>query len=189
MASALSPLALAAIGLLVERPMHPYEMFQLLLERRDGHLMKVRAGSLYHAVERLHRDGLVDVVGTDRAGNRPERTTYALTDDGRAALHASVTEMLRTPVNEFPRFPIALSEAHNLPLDEALDLFEHRRTALDAEIADLRTIIDAARGSAVDEAYWFVADYRRAVLAAERDWLDRLIDRLRTKDLTWPHLT
>ncbi|KAA1422556.1 PadR family transcriptional regulator [Mumia zhuanghuii] len=167
--------------------MHPYEMYQLLLERRDGHVMKVRAGSLYHAIERLDRDGLVTAVGTDRAGNRPERTTYALTDAGRSALHASVTEMLRTPVNEFPRFAVALNEAHNLSLEEAVVLFEQRRTALDAEISELTTIIESARGRAVDEAYWFVADYRRTVLAAERDWLDRIIDRLRTKDLTWPH--
>ncbi|MGH1563493.1 PadR family transcriptional regulator [Mumia sp. DW29H23] len=188
MASSLTPLGLAAIALLVERPMHPYEMYQLLLERRDDWLVKVRAGSLYHTVERLHRDGLVTVVGTDRAGNRPERTTYAMTPEGRTALRETVTEMLRVPVNEYPRFPLALSEAHNLPLDTVLELLTERRDALAAEVAALDTVVSTAKERHVHEAYWFVADYLRTRQASELAWIDALLERLRTKDLPWPHL-
>ena len=75
----LSPMAIAALGLLAERPMHPYEMYQLLLEREEDRVLKVRPGTLYHAVDRLARDGLVRPLHTEREGNRPERTTYAVT--------------------------------------------------------------------------------------------------------------
>lgn len=187
MPSKLTPLAMAAIALLTERPMHPYEMYQLLLERRDDWIVKVRAGSLYHTVERLHRDGFVAVVGTDRAGNRPERTTYEMTPQGRTALREAVTEMLRVPVNEYPRFPFALSEAHNLPLDDVIELLTERRDALEAEVAALGTVIATAQERHVNEAYWFVADYLRTRQGAELAWIDRLLERLRTKDLPWPH--
>ena len=32
--ASLTPLAFAALGLLAEAPMHPYEMFQTMLQRR-----------------------------------------------------------------------------------------------------------------------------------------------------------
>ena len=90
----LTPLTLAALALLAERPMHPYEMYQLSMQRRDHRLVKIRPGTLYHAVRRLAESGLVAVVGTEREGNRPERTTYEITDAGRDQLESSVALML-----------------------------------------------------------------------------------------------
>ena len=42
----LTPLGLAALALLAERPMHPYEMYQTLVHRREDRNVKVRPGSL-----------------------------------------------------------------------------------------------------------------------------------------------
>ncbi|BAS16724.1 transcriptional regulator protein [Arthrobacter sp. Hiyo8] len=47
--AALTPLGVAALALLVEAPMHPYEMYQLLMARHEDRLVKVRPGTLYHA--------------------------------------------------------------------------------------------------------------------------------------------
>ena len=85
-ATALTPLGVAALSLLVEEPMHPYEMYQLLIARHEDRLVKVRPGTLYHAVGRLEEQGLVTATGTDREGNRPERTTYTISAAGREAL-------------------------------------------------------------------------------------------------------
>ena len=49
----LTPLALAVLDLLQERHMHPYEMQQTIRERCTDHVIKVRAGSLYHTVAPL----------------------------------------------------------------------------------------------------------------------------------------
>ena len=72
-AASLTPLGVAALSLLVEEPMHPYEMYQLLVARHEDRLVKVRPGTLYHAVGRLEEQGLVEATGTEREGNRPER--------------------------------------------------------------------------------------------------------------------
>ena len=37
-----NPLAFAVLGSLSERPMHPYEMYQTLLQRREDYLVKIR---------------------------------------------------------------------------------------------------------------------------------------------------
>ena len=69
----LSAVAVLVLGLLHEQPMHPYQLHQTLVERGDTRIVRVNPGAVYHGVERLERDGLVEVAGTDRTGKRPER--------------------------------------------------------------------------------------------------------------------
>ena len=89
----LTPLAVSTLALLAEREMHPYEMYQLMIRRREDRVIKVSAGSLYRAVERLASDRLIAANGIERAGHRPERTVYAITDAGRAELAARESEL------------------------------------------------------------------------------------------------
>ncbi|KQY60015.1 hypothetical protein ASD11_10975 [Aeromicrobium sp. Root495] len=183
--TSLKPLAVAALALLNERPMHPYEMYQLLLERQEDHLVKVRPGSLYHAVERLHGEQLVSVVGTEREGNRPERTTYAITEAGYDALVAQLREWLSTPVNEYPRFPLALAEAHNGPADLVVSDLRTYVKNLDVDLERLQEGVAHARSRDVPEAYLIEADYLHTMKLAEREWITQLISRIETKDLPW----
>ncbi|SRR6266545_6543719 len=182
----LTPLAVSVLALLSERPMHPYEMYQLLLERHEDRIVKVRPGSLYHTVERLAGQQLVTATGTERAGNRPERTTYRITTAGKAALRGRLTEMLATRIEEYPEFPLAISEAHELPRAKVVKLLGARVEQLDAELTGLDEITRMAGERGVPEAYWLSAGYLRATRAAERDWLARLIERIDSEDLAWP---
>lgn len=182
----LTPLAVAALGLLRERPMHPYEMHQLLLARHRDEFVKVRAGSLYHAIERLERDGLVAVAGTEREGNRPERTTYRLTDAGSAEIEAWVNAQLSTPARDFPAYPFALAEAHNLTPDQAHAALTRRVDALTAEIARLEQIV--ASRPATPDIYLIGADYTLTMLHAQVDWTRELASRIENKDFPWQPL-
>ncbi len=182
----LTPLAVACLAVLVERPMHPYELYSLLKERHEDSIVKLNPGSLYHTVERLARHGLAEQVGTERAGNRPERTTYAITPAGRAALVERISDMLGAPVNEYPQFPLALSEAHNLPREQVIGHLADRAERLEAMLGEADALIDEARGAGVPEAYWFVLDHRRALQSAELAWIRSLIARLHSKEFPWP---
>ncbi|MBN9196812.1 MAG: helix-turn-helix transcriptional regulator, partial [Microbacterium sp.] len=70
------------LALLREGDMHPYEMIRLMRQRSNDRMLTITNGTLYHTVGRLERAGLLDEVRIDRDGNRPERTTYTLTDLG-----------------------------------------------------------------------------------------------------------
>jgi DNA-binding PadR family transcriptional regulator len=183
----LTPLAIAVLALLNEQPMHAYEMYQLLLTRKNDRMVKLRPGSLYHTVERLAGHELVRATGTERAGNRPERTTYAITAAGQKAL----TERVRTGIEkyeyEYPLFPVVLSEAHNLDVEDALARFRERVAHLDAAVAELDEMLGAAEARDVPEAFWMGGDYVRTQQVSERDWLQNLINRIESKDLAWPH--
>lgn len=184
--STITPLGISALALLNEAPMHPYEMYLLLLERHEDRVVKVRPSSLYYAVERLHEHGLIQATGTERSGNRPERTTYAITPAGQLALVGRLREILRAPVNEYPTLPVALGEAHNEPAElVAEDLREYVRTLQDWITRD-GALITSAEDREIPEAYLLAAHYVQAMRRAQRDWLDHLIHRLETKDLSWP---
>lgn len=182
----LTPLAVCVLALLNERPMHPYEMYQLLLERHADRIVKVRPGSLYHTVERLAGEQFVRAKGTERSGNRPERTTYMITGEGQAALRQRVAELIRTPQNEYPAFPVVLAEAHNVDRREIIEHLRTRIVHLQGALAEMQAWLDGARTMDVPEAYWLAVEYQHAMTTTERDWLSHLADRIESKELSWP---
>ncbi|HLT60962.1 MAG TPA: PadR family transcriptional regulator [Microlunatus sp.] len=185
-ASRLTPLAVRLLALLAERDMHAYEMYQLLIKRAEDRQVKVRPGSLYHTVERLADHGLVQPVGVDREGNRPERTRYSLTEAGAQALQTWVVEMLRAPVNEYPRFPVALDEAHHLPREKVVACLGKYTDALAAEIEEIVQGVEQVNACGVPEAYWMSWSYLLEVKRTELDWIRRQVERIKNEELEWP---
>ena len=181
----LNPMSIAALGLLLERPMHPYEMYQLLLEREEDRVLKVRPGTLYHTVNRLARDGLVRPLRTERAGNRPERTTFEVTEPGRRELARRVLEMLSSPAREYPEFPLAVSEAHNLSSTQVVACLRTRMQALRDEQGYLEERLRTHGASRVPRLYWLNVDYERAMRSAELAWLQRIVDEISSGALPW----
>ena len=184
-ATPLTPLGVAALSLLVEEPMHPYEMYQLLIARQEDRLVKVRPGTLYHAVGRLEEHGLVDATGTDREGNRPERTTYRITASGREALTQRLQDMLANPVNEYPAFPLAVSEAYNLPAGVVIELLDHRLKGLQQQLDFLDAGEELVRSKGVDRKYWIDVQYQQTMLRSEMTWIRGFQDQLRSGGLPW----
>ncbi|MEU7628367.1 PadR family transcriptional regulator [Nocardia sp. NPDC049220] len=180
-----TPLAIAVLALLEERPMHPYEMYQTLITRREDMLIKVRPGSLYHTVARLADQELVRSEGVDRAGNRPERTTYRITARGRDALRDRIAEIVRRPIAEYPIFPVALGELHNLPKRDVLALLRERLGHLDTEIADVDMLIAWAEEHVVPRRYWIALPYLRTSLDAEAAWVRDFIAELDSGAVEW----
>lgn len=180
----LTPLGLMVLALLAEGDMHPYEMIRLLRMRRDDRLVAITNGTMYHTVARLERAGLLAEVGVDRAGNRPERTTYTVTDAGTAA----VAEWVRRELPRVDRpaeFRVALAEAHNLDRDEVVVLLRERRTALAASHAALTDGHDLACAKGVPAQYLIEIDRDRTLMTAELAWLDDLLARLAHPDFDW----
>ena len=165
--------------------MHPYEMYQTMLLRQEDQIVKVRPGSLYHAVSRLEKNGLAAATGIDRDGNRPERTTYAITEAGRVALAERVAEILAAPADEYPEFPLGLSEASNLSGARTVELLGIRLEHLRTQVADLEQGRARVVAKGVAEKYWIDIDYRRELLQAQIRWIERLSDRITTGDIPW----
>ncbi|WP_144710179.1 PadR family transcriptional regulator [Curtobacterium pusillum] len=183
--TSLTPLAFAALGLLAESPMHPYEMYQLMLQRREDQNVKVRPGTLYHQIGRLVELGHVEPVGTERAGNRPERTTYAITDRGRQALEDGLRHMVAEPADEYPQFHLAVSHVDNLSAEDAVLALRARRDALRTRRAEYDQAATGLQAKGLADRYWLDVSYVRAMLTAQIEWLTATADRIATGDVPW----
>jgi DNA-binding PadR family transcriptional regulator len=180
------PLAMVVLELLHEAPMHPYEIQQKIRERSLGRLTKVTVGSLYHAVEKLEKDGLIEVVETSREGKRPERTTYRLTPKGLDAFREEVRASVSEVGPEFPRFAMAVQHLHSLRRDEAIAELTRRVHALKKKLAGEDVTIAELTKRNLEPLFWIDHQYSRTMRQAELDWVERLIDQLSNDELTWP---
>jgi DNA-binding PadR family transcriptional regulator len=184
--SARTPLGLAILDFLVERPMHPYEMRQLIRDRHLDEYVKVKGGSLYHAVERLVADGLIEPVETERQGRRPERTVYAITEAGRDEFTDWLDEALQNVQREYTRFGGALAFMHNRDPETVLTLLWQRSTQLAAHIAAHDEVHRRLRESELPRAYTIEDEYAQAMRRAELDFVNSLVEDIRSGTLRWP---
>jgi DNA-binding PadR family transcriptional regulator len=99
--------------------MHPYRMQTLIKERGKDEIANVaQRNSVYQTIAALSRAGLIVARGTSREKRRPERTIYAVTDEGRRTLQSWMRTVLSAPAREFPDFPAALSLVAGVAPDE-----------------------------------------------------------------------
>ena len=181
----LTPLALAILRLLHERPMHPYEMHQLVRDRGTDFVIKVRAGSLYHAVERLATLSLIAPVETGREGRRPERTVYAITDAGRDEFMDNLRDLVRSPAEEFPVFAAALEMLATIEPAAARRLLMQRTFTLEAQVAGAEQVVGALAKSGLDRIDIVETEYAQHMLRAELTWVRNLIDDIDAGAIAW----
>ncbi|MFG1807102.1 PadR family transcriptional regulator [Streptomyces sp. NPDC049040] len=160
--------------LLGERPMHPYEIARVLRQRGKEHSIKINYGSLYTVVQNLEKHGFVTVAGVQRQGNRPERTLYGLTDDGRIEMHDGLADLVAVPVPEYPAFEAGLSLIEALHPDEAVELLTERAAAQEVQAAALRGVL-AKLGAEVPRLFLIETDYKARMLEAQAAWIRDLL--------------
>src|SRR5712691_10518467 len=168
-------LALAILALLAQgQAMHPYEMATWLRQTGKEHDMRIKWGSFYTVVQNLEKHGLIKATGSDRDGRRPERTSYAMTDSGRAELADWMRELLAVPEPEQSRFVAALSVVGVLSPDEVIALLGQRVRALEESIAADRAELDEV-GKTVPWLFLIESEYELAMRRAEAEWVRGLL--------------
>jgi DNA-binding PadR family transcriptional regulator len=174
-----SPLALSVLATLNEAPMHPYEIARLLKHRGKDQSIKIRYGSLYTTVQNLENQGFVTAEGTARAGRRPERTVYRLTDDGRDELEDRLREIVSEPAKEYPLFEAALSLVGVLPPDDVITLLTERLRHLEVDLAATRAgLRELTVEQRLPRLFLIESEYALAMKQAETDWVRGLITEL-----------
>ena len=179
-------LALALLTLLMERPMYPYEMAAALRERGKDQSRKINWGSLYTVVQNLEKHGFIEAVEVAREGRQPERTTYQITDAGRAELKDWLRELLSVPEREYTRFEAALAESAILPPDELIDLLQQRLDALEAANSRQQAELGALTKQ-IPRLFLIESEYYLALRLAEAEWVRGLLKEL--TDGTFPGIS
>ena len=178
-------LALAVMSYLSQQPMHPYELGRTLREHGDARSIKFNHGSLYMVVGQLAKAGYITELETSRAGQRPERTIYALTDTGRAEFRDWLAELVAEPQHEYPHFVAALSLIAALPPSEVVPLLRQRVVRLGEQRAEIRTMIDRALADGVPALFLVEEEYRLAMVDAESAFVERFLRQITDPDTGW----
>lgn len=180
-----SSLALAVLALLMETPMHPYRMQQLITARGMDKVVNVsQRASLYSTIDRLTRDGLIRVAEVERYGSRPERSVYEISDAGRVTARAWLADMLSVPKRAFPEFHAALAHVPVLEPDELAGLLRTRRDAVAVEVAELQEEMAVVAGF-LPRVVLLDAELMVRTRTTELEFVDEVLASLGSGTMTW----
>jgi DNA-binding PadR family transcriptional regulator len=162
------------LGLLAAGPRHGYDLKRAHDERLPQ-AKPLAFGQVYATLGRLQRDGYVEQTGQDRDGG-PDRTSYALTDAGRAQLDEwlGVVEPPAPYVTStlFSKVVVSLLAAD---VDRARDYLIAQRAAHTSRMREL-TAVKTKPGAAVGDVV--AADYAIVHLDADLRWLQTTLRRV-----------
>jgi DNA-binding PadR family transcriptional regulator len=167
-------LALGVLSVLFTgRPMHPYEMARMLRRTGKERDFNIKWGSFYTVIGNLTKHGFIVATGSASERGRPERTSYALTESGRAELLDWLRELVAEPDPENSRFGAALSVLSVLPPDTAVRLLRQRLSTLDARNATDGAELAAA--VSLPRIFLIEAEYALALHRAEAQWVREVL--------------
>ena len=178
-----NPLALAVLGCLAERPMHPYEMSTTMRERGKHESIKLNYGSLYSVVEALQKHALIAPRETVKDGRRPERTVYEITPAGRLEFLDWLADLIGIPVKEYQSFEAGLSLVGGLDPDTVVRLLDQRAAVLRSQLHSGVEMQRYAANLGVPRLFLIEGDYRRGQMEAEIEFVAKLAAAIRDGSL------
>ncbi|MEU3339957.1 PadR family transcriptional regulator [Streptomyces sp. NPDC002144] len=162
------------LGLLAAGPSHGYD----LKRRHDERFPQARPlayGQVYTTLQRLVRDGLARIEGTESEGG-PERTTYRSTEDGSRELARWAGEIA-------PPAPFVTNEIFAKVVVSILsggDAGAYLRAQRDAHMERMRELTAVKTAKGADLATVLSADYALNHLDADLRWMTTTAARLTT---------
>ena len=172
---------LIVLGFLRMRPMHGYEIQQLIQQSRMDDWANLLSGSIYYALNKLEQDGLIRAEAEVRTGNRL-RKIYAITEEGEAQFREMVRESLLTsPHSMKSDLALGLAWIDAIPRDEAIRLLE--RNLEQAERTREQWLVGRRIKSSYGMSPIIMAAFENAFAVMELDiaYLKRLIELLRNE--------
>jgi DNA-binding PadR family transcriptional regulator len=158
-------------------PLHGHQIRQQAQNDRTELWTDIQVGSVYGALKRLANEGLIREVRTERVGNRPERTVYEITSDGRRALAAVREEAMRELDRHYDPFDLALAQSRDISAQDLEQTVANRLAALRVHLASVQHHAEMA-DPYVNEAERMVMRHLAERAEAEVRWHTELAARL-----------
>jgi DNA-binding PadR family transcriptional regulator len=166
---------LMALGILARSgPSHGHHIRRVAEVTDVGEWGGVSVGALYRELRAMEREGLIEAARTEKVGNRPERTVYAITAEGRLELSMLREQAIRQMEYGPDAIGVALLfTADEVEREELRRILRARREILAIRVAEVAADRDAllAKGH-VDQ--FAAAIMRRSILHVEAEirWHD-----------------
>lgn len=165
---------LLLLGLLRRHEMHGYQLNEYI-DRQMAFCVDIKRPTAYYVLDKLCREGYVKQA-RERAGNRPERRIYRITQAGEQRF----TTLLRANLAAYhtPMYPddIGMIFGAQLPPEEVAQHLHVKRTAVEARQATMQQLHERMP----DAGHRAVVEHHLVHLEAELRWLDTLLQQFDT---------
>jgi DNA-binding PadR family transcriptional regulator len=159
----------ALLSLLDRGESYGYEL-RTELERSVGPQWgQLNIGHVYQLLERLRRDGMIEIVRTDPQPRRTERVIYAITDEGRRELREWLETASPPSTGYRDDLYLKLTAAARFDLETLERVLRQEREAL---LGELHTLRELAAGEN-DELVALLLDGATLQVRARIELLDR----------------
>lgn len=159
------------LGMLADGPAHGYDLKREHDARFPG-AKELPYGQVYAALQRLQRDGLVEVAETRQEAG-PERTVYCLTEAGRGALHGWLEE--HEPAGPYAADALVRKTVTALRL--GADAHQYLTRQREVHLARMRELL-AVQQATTDVAGRVAIDHTVFHLDADLRWLEAAAERI-----------
>ncbi len=165
------------LGILLDKSLTGYAVQAELVTWGAERWANVKYGSIYHALRKLHEEGLLRAAGPE--DGTPQGTRYSITDDGRAAFAKDLRTLWFT--HQPPKDPlqVALTFMDRMPKGELLGALHRRLALVEQDLRDL-SLAQEAKLSAEGVPRHVAENLQLARLhdRAELEWLEEAIDKV-----------
>jgi DNA-binding PadR family transcriptional regulator len=160
------------------QPVHGYDVRRELLSWSADKWANVQPGSIYHALRKLSEEGLLREVSTEQVGARPARTSYEISDKGKAEFESLLRNNWWHVTPAPDQFMAAFAFLPALRREEAAAALRNRAVQLRAGIQQLEaaTAADWADNKPVFVTWMWELTIVRS--AAEIAWCERIAKKI-----------
>ena len=136
-APATTKIDLLLLGLLLDRPMHGYELYQQIQAEKIDTWFNVSMAGVYYSLGKLRDQGLVAET-RQRGGRSARKSIYRLTEDGRATFFSAMESQALNREEVFLDYDLVIYLLNKLPLQRATSLLEQHQVFLAEQVLDLQ---------------------------------------------------
>lgn len=171
---------LLVLGLLLDRPMHGYEMSRHVQAEGVTNWFDISTAAIYYSLNKLSRLGLISEAKSRVGGS--EKSVYRVTERGREEFFAGMEETLTSQEPIHFEYDLGIFLLNKLPQARALELLEERLSYLKRWLSSLEQALEDERAEDGKPLQIAILEHSTAYARMEIDWLTTIINQLRGAD-------
>ncbi len=161
---------LLLMGLLLDRPIHGYELYQTIQSEGIDGWFSISAAGVYYSLRKLHEHGLV-VESRQRRGGSASKSIYRLTASGRSAFMEAMEAELASQEEPSLNYDLAIYLLNRVPVGRALPPLERREAFLAQRAETVRAEIAEKEAREDSPLKLVILDHKLRFLEMEKEWL------------------
>ncbi|MFC2046497.1 DUF4388 domain-containing protein [Chloroflexota bacterium] len=165
---------LLLLGLLLDRPMHGYELYQQIQNEGIDGWFNISAAGVYYSLGKLRDRGLV-TESRQHGGRSPRKSICRLTEKGRTAFFAAMEAQLASREKAYLDYDLAVYLLNRLPKERALPQLEKHLAFLAEHASDVQAELEAEQDNGRSPSKHAILDHRRRFLEVEQAWVADVI--------------